>query len=221
MGPPTHSPKRLVVEGNDDKQSVLSLARSRLQWSQSVEDSPVFIDIGGSAEEILKPAYLTALLKTRELRIIGIMLDADDKPEGRYERIRNVCSEFFPALPKKMPDSGLIIDNAEQKRFGAWIMPDNSCKGDLEIFLRYLVPESSERVWEYAVECVKNAQAKGAPYHDSYISKANLYTWLAWQNPPGQSPGVALTKKILDPTSENATPFVNWFRELYELQEIQ
>ncbi len=149
------------------------------------------------------------------------MLDADSTPEGRYQQIRSACLEFFPKLPEDMPASGLIVDNDERKRFGVWMMPDNVSAGDLEIFLRCLVPESSEPVWKYATECAANARAAGAPYHDSHVSKAHLYTWLAWQNPPGQSPGVAITKKTLDPHSASATPFVNWFRELYELHDAQ
>ncbi len=196
---------------------MLGLARARLKWPESLDNSPVYIDIGGGAENIVDASYLAALLKTRGLRITGIMLDADDKLAGRYGQIRSACLAFFPNLPEKMPAAGLIVDNDEQKRFGLWMMPDNASAGDLEIFLKCLVPESSEPVWRYATECATSAKAAGAPYHESHVSKANLYTWLAWQNPPGQSRGVAITKKTLDPQSESANSFVNWFRELYEL----
>jgi hypothetical protein len=118
-----------------------------------------------------------------------------------------------------MPTSGLIAQNAEGKRFGLWIMPDNSSNGDLELFLRYLVPVDSEPVWKFAVECVANAKAIGAPYTDFHVRKANLYTWLAWQEPPGRSPGTAITQKILDPQADAATDFIKWFRDLYELQD--
>ncbi|MGH9450926.1 MAG: DUF3226 domain-containing protein [Terriglobia bacterium] len=216
--PPKHTSRRLVVEGHDDRMSVLGLARHRLQWP---DPGPVLIDLGGGAEEILESAYLTTLLKTRELKIAGIMFDADSSPEKRYRAICKVCSEFFPNLPGNMPTTGLIVQNAEGKRFGVWIMPDNSSKGDLELFLRYLIPEASEPVWKYAEECVENAKRAGAPYTDSQVRKANLYTWLAWQEPPGQSPGTAITKKILDPNANMATDFINWFRDLYELQNTR
>jgi hypothetical protein len=49
------------------------------------------------------------------------------------------------------------------------------------------------------------------------LPKAFLYTWLAWQDEPGQHPGAALTRKILDPHAASAVPFVNWFRQLYVL----
>jgi hypothetical protein len=50
------------------------------------------------------------------------------------------------------------------------------------------------------------------------MDKANLYTWLAWQDEPGQTPGHALTRKILDPSSPSALSFVKWFMALYSLQ---
>jgi uncharacterized protein DUF3226 len=220
-GPSIHCSKRLVVEGNDDRHSVLSLVRSRLLWPNNPEDAPVYIELGNGAEEILEPSYLTTLLKTRELKTTGIMLDANTKLRGRYERILNVCSQFFPHLPRELPAAGVIVDNEDQKRFGLWIMPDNASEGDLELFLRYLVPVPSEPLWKHATECAASAKSKGAPHREAHVSKANLYTWLAWQDPPGQSPGLAITKKILDPSSEKATPFVNWFRNLYELQDAQ
>jgi hypothetical protein len=96
-------------------------------------------------------------------------------------------------------------------------MPDNTSQGDLETFLRYLVPDRQEPLWKQACDSVIAAVSSGANCRDSHIAKANLYTWLAWQDPPGQSPGFALTRKILDPQSQYAGPFVKWFRELYRL----
>jgi hypothetical protein len=87
----------------------------------------------------------------------------------------------------------------------------------LETFLRYLVPDDAEIVWRHATEAVASARNLGARCRESHLPKAELYTWLAWQDPPGFSPGRALTKKILDPHSEHATPFVKWFRDLYQL----
>jgi hypothetical protein len=209
--------KHLIVEGSDDLHSVVGLMRAHVTWPQPVAEAPVWIDIGKSAEEILEAGYLTAKIKTRDLQILGVMLDADVKPRGRYERIRGLCSELFPNLPEELPSSGLIADNDSDKRFGLWIMPDNGSEGSLETFLRHLVPDESEPLWKHAVQSVKVAKATGSRCRDCHDAKANLYTWLAWQDPPGQSPGLALTKKILDPQSDSAGAFVKWFRQLYRL----
>ena len=211
----TSNPRQLIVEGIDDRHSVVGLMRAHVDWPSKVEDAPVYIDLGGGAEEMLQPAYLTAKIKTPYIKMLGVMLDADSKPLARYERLRNACLSLFPMLPDTLPRDGLIAENDDRQRLGVWIMPDNISEGYLETFLRFLVPDGHESIWEHATQSVHMAKSKGAKCRDVHDPKAHLYTWLAWQDPPGQSPGIALTKKILDPHSTSASGFVKWFRELY------
>ena len=207
---------RLIVEGGDDLFSVVGLMRAHVTWPQDRSLAPVWVEIGKGVTEILAPAYLTTLLKSPEIQTLGVMLDADEQPSDRYSTLKKVCTSLFPSLPIELPLSGVVVEN-EGKRLGFWIMPDNRSEGCLETFLRYLVPGTSEPVWQHAVEATSKARSVGASFRDSHVAKAHLYTWLAWQDPPGQSPGIALTKKILDPHSETADPFVGWFRKLYQL----
>jgi hypothetical protein len=133
-------PNQLIVEGYDDLFSVQGLMRAHIPWPEGKENAPVYIQIGNGAEEILVDGYLTSILKTHGVKIVGVMLDADTKPRSRYARIRNLCLSIFPNLPTDLPTTGLIIDNDGEQRLGVWIMPDNSSEGSLETFLRYLVP---------------------------------------------------------------------------------
>ena len=214
----TNNPNQLLVEGWDDLFSVVGLMSAHVSWPSGKNRAPVYIHMGNGADEILKDGFLTAFLKGSVVRTFGVLLDADSKPRGRYSRIHTLCLSLFPAMPPDLPPEGLVVDNPiSGKRFGVWIMPDNSAEGCLETFLRHLVPDVSEPVWQHAVESMRGAKAIGCPCHDVHISKANLYTWLAWQDPPGQSPGQSLTRKVLDPHSASASPFVAWFRRLYEL----
>jgi hypothetical protein len=96
-------------------------------------------------------------------------------------------------------------------------MPDNGSEGCLETFLHYLVPPETKPLWDYAVECAGNAKGMGATCKEVHDDKSRLYTFLAWHNPPGQNPGIAITKKVLNPGSPSADMFVKWFKELYSL----
>jgi hypothetical protein len=49
------------------------------------------------------------------------------------------------------------------------------------------------------------------------FDKVNIYTWLAWQEQPGKQLHQALQSQILDPKHTKAQPFVDWFRQLYQL----
>jgi len=209
----------LVVEGNDDRHSVVGLMQHRIQWSSDPKEWPVYIEVGKSVTEILQTGYLSTEMKASNVRILGVILDADDaQADGRYQRIQQLMTNLFPTLPSEVPKEGLITENLEGKRFGVWLMPDNQSGGSLETFLRYLVPDEQEPLWQHACDSVVIARKNGAACRESHCDKANLYTWLAWQEPPGQSPGLALTQKILDPQSPHADPFVEWFKELYHLR---
>ncbi|MGO4884719.1 MAG: DUF3226 domain-containing protein [Bryobacteraceae bacterium] len=209
-------PKILIVEGVDDKHCVIGLMKHHIDWPEASDGWPVWIEVGNSVDEILVPAYVTTEIKASNAKIVGVVLDSDLTAAGRYDRVRQLCTSLFPSMPAAMPKQGLIVHN-EDKRFGLWVMPDNSSPGDLETFLRYLVPEKQNALWHQACQSVAAAVSAGADCRSAHIMKAQLYTWLAWQDPPGYSPGLALTRKILDPQSEYAAAFVRWFRELYQI----
>ena len=209
--------KILIVEGVDDKHSVIGLMRHHADWPEARDLWPVWVEIGGSVEEILEDRYLTTEIKASNAHIVGVMLDADAHMEGRYQRVVQICSTLFPDLPAAMPESGLITENNDAKRFGLWIMPDNRSPGDLESFLRYLVPDEEQAFWQLSIKCVGEAVSSGARCRQPHIPKAILYTWLAWHDPPGQSPGLALTRSVLNIRSKSAEPFIKWLKALYML----
>jgi hypothetical protein len=208
---------RLIVEGHDDLFSVASLMGHHIDWPQDKYKAPVWIVLGNGATEILEDGFLKIHILDPEVKNLGVVFDADLNPTGRYASFRNRCDSFF-TLPRDLPEQGLVVESASiGKRPGLWIMPDNKSDGILETFLKLLVPDADEPTWKYATQCVAEARNIGCKYRDTHIPKADLYTWLAWHDPPGQSPGVSLTKKVLDPHSPNAAVFVKWFRELYGL----
>jgi hypothetical protein len=80
-----------------------------------------------------------------------------------------------------------------------------------------LVPDESEPLWKYAQEVVAEAKITGASFIDNHLDKAFIYTWLAWQNPPGRQIHQAVMEKIFNPQHPKAQMFVTWFRDLYDL----
>ena len=212
------NPRRLIVEGYEDLYSVRGIMRAHINWPETLDESlyPVFIDRGKSAQEILRKEYLGVILKSAPIKILGIMIDADESSAQRYQSLYNLCIGSFPSMPNTLPAEGLVVSNGSDKRLGAWIMPDNQSEGDLETFLRGLVP--NRPLWEHAERSTDLAKREcNAPYRDAHVNKAMLYSWLSWQDPPVQNPGKALDSKSLDATLPAAQPFVTWFRTLYGL----
>lgn len=58
MGTSKSNPKQLIVEGYQDLYSVHGLMRAHIHWPDGKENAPIWIEMGGSAEEILEPGYI-------------------------------------------------------------------------------------------------------------------------------------------------------------------
>lgn len=214
----TVHPKRLLVEGREEQRVIPQLIeKNGIAWGDSKDSWIVKIDEFDGVEKLLKPGVIEAELKSSGLSHLGILVDADEVLANRWTAIRDRCSKAFPNLPKTFPDTGIIVENDVGLRLGVWIMPDNKTAGMLETFLGFLVPNTQDRLFVAAQESARNARELGAPYIDAHASKANIYTWLAWQDPPGRQLHQAVLQEILSPRSPHAQPFVSWFRQLYQI----
>lgn len=212
-------PKRLSVEATDDQGAVIGLMQHFVQWGSSRDQWPVIIEMAGSAKELLDSVYLSTLWKSSDLQILGVMVDANNSFQSRWDNIRNFCKAAnLKNVPKAVPREGLVLASDDGKKFGAWIMPDNASQGMLETLCCALIPTSGKPLWQHATVSAADARKIGAPYIDAHKQRAEIHTWLAWQDPPGERIGIALTSKKLDVSSKIAKPFVEWFVRLYELQ---
>jgi hypothetical protein len=151
---------RMLVEGKEDQFCIIQLMKHHIKWPEDKTQCPVLIETGGSADEILAKGFLSTKLKSSEVAILGVVLDADEDCDARWNRLHAGCIDIFPNLPTKLPAAGAIVENADGKRFGAWIMPDNIARGMLETFLQYLVRNQDEPVFLHAREAVAIAKVK-------------------------------------------------------------
>jgi hypothetical protein len=212
------NPNKLLVEGDDDKRVIPQLIEANgVRWGERRDEWIVEIEAVGGIDELLRPGSIRTELGQRNLQRLGILLDADDDPRDCWERVRKECLEAFPGFPESPQPEGTIVQDAEGKKLGIWLMPDNQSRGMLETFLAYLVPNELGELWAYAQEVLVEARNRGARYRDKHRDKATIYTWLAWQKTPGCQLHQAVLQRILDPRSPLAQPFVAWFRRLYEL----
>lgn len=215
---PSPCPKLLLVESDQEVQLLpFLLEENGVEWSQDKRQSPVWIESQEGYSNILKEKIISTELQNSGLQAFGILVDADQSMQSRWQEIRLACLSSIPDLPEEISQTGLIHVTTEGIRFGIWIMPNNQSCGMLETFLSYLIPETSEILWMYAQEVVGEAKNRGATFIDNHRDKANIYTWLAWQKPPGQKFRDAITEKIFAPTSPKGQSFVAWFKTLYEL----
>ena len=205
----------LLVEGDDDKRVIPELIeKNGVVWTQ---DNPLIPDIHscGGYSKLLN--QIKTRLKESSLSQLGVIIDADDNPRGRWESIKNRCQVSIPNLPNELSEDGLICEVTKDLKFGVWLMPDNFQRGMLETFLAYMIPNETETLWQFAQSSVQEAINRGAKLTEVQYDKANIYTWLAWQDPPGRQLHQAVKETVLDPTHPRAQKFVKWFKDLYEL----
>lgn len=209
--------KILLVEGKQDVRVIPQIIEANgIPWGDR-KNPIVYIRDYDGYQNLIDPDVISTELQASGLSALGIMIDADDQPDGRWQGLRNVSLKSIPDLPENLPEDGLIHITADGIKFGVWLMPDNQMDGMLETFLSYLIPPENALLWEFAQEVAQEAKTKGATFTDAHLDKANIYTWLAWQNPPGRQLHQALMEHILNPTHPNAQRFVTWFRCLYGL----
>lgn len=181
----TPAKRRLLVEGGADKRVIPYLMEANgVVWPKGQE--PVSIDAQGSVGEILQPGVIGAELRASELEALGVMVDADRDAAARWRELKARCRGEFDSLPAAIPTGGLNTVHKTGTRFGVWIMPDNRFEGMLEDFLIRLMPPESEPLYDLAQRCVGNASELGARFSANHRSKAELHTWLAWQDEPGK-----------------------------------
>ena len=215
---PSTSPRKLLVEGDTDKRVIPYLMEANgIEWESS--GRPVVrIEPYNGVEELLKPGVVEAELRASGLEALGVMADANGDASARWNRIKTLCDDQFEDLPDRIPQDGLKTTHLETgARFGVWIMPDNRFSGMLEDFLIRLIPEDSRDVYELAGKCVAEAARSGAPFKDVHKTKAEIYTWLAWQDEPGRQLHEAVHHRVLDPERPESQPFVHWFRPLFDV----
>ncbi|WP_071516194.1 DUF3226 domain-containing protein [Geitlerinema sp. PCC 9228] len=212
-----YNPKKLIVEGDQDKRVIPELMEANgIAWGNTRETAVVDIEAYGS-DRFIDEIFISTELKASGRTSLGLIVDADNDLNVRWQSVRNACLASIPDIPQKLPATGLIHPTDSGIKFGVWIMPDNQTQGMLETFLTYLIPNTKEYLWQYARDVTQEASNKGASFIENHFEKACIYTWLAWQNPPGRQLHNAVMEKILDPTHPRAQSFVNWFRTLYDL----
>ena len=121
--------RMLLVEGNDDLHVVTHICiRASI---------PNFeIETKGSIDELLDS--IPYEIEVGERTVLGIMLDANGNPEGRWQAIAGRLRKAGIELPSFPQHEGVVIDSAPSTGLpcvGVWMMPDNQSPGELEDFL--------------------------------------------------------------------------------------
>ncbi|MDX2052814.1 MAG: DUF3226 domain-containing protein [Polyangiaceae bacterium] len=205
----------MLVEGSDDLRAIPHLLETAgVAWGR--KDKPIvkIIQCEGVAT-MLAPDFITTHLKASGLVALGVIVDADNSAQDRWRTIRERVLDLYSDAPSDMPATGVILRATGKPTFGAWIMPDNVNRGMLETFLLFLRPKDNPSLLAYAQEVIQEAKNRGAPFLEQHQDKAEIHSWLAWQDPPGRQLHNAIMERMLGNKHECIESFVAWFQALY------
>lgn len=83
------------------------------------------------------------------------------------------------------------------------------------------MPATQQPLLSHARLVVEDARVRGAPVKEAHLDKAQVHTWLAWQDPPGLQMHQALIANVLQTTNPAARTFTEWFIKLFQLDDLR
>lgn len=214
--------KKLLVEGKDDGIVIGTLCKSQGFWAQHKDyadrekprEIPFLFECKNkqSIEQLLDE--LDVEIQEADLEVMGIVVDADSDLASRWASLSNRLQKCGYSVLPDVPDAaGTIIEEADLPKLGVWVMPDNQLGGMLEDFIALLIPDG-DALWPYAQKCVAEIDEAQRPF-TRHVAKANIHTWLAWQETPGRPLGSAINEHYLKADAPHSLIFIEWIKRLF------
>jgi hypothetical protein len=202
---------RLIFEGADDNHVVMNLLFNHVH-----EGEPLCNHFNEKVKNGVDHLIdtLHEELGATDLGRLGVILDADTDLAKQWARVTRVLDSYgIRDVPPAPSADGTIVETTDGKKIGIWVMPDNRSTGALEDFVGRLIAEG-DVLWPKAQTDVNNIPVGSRRFKETYLSKVQVHTWLAWQEEPGTRMGATFKKKYLDPNHPQANAFVNWIKRL-------
>ena len=199
----------LLVEGEDDKHVVRHL------HDKLVLDLEFSYSVTGGKDTLLNA--IPVLLKQASRRAVGVLMDANDDIDGRWQAVRDRLRDTTIALASRPQPGGVFIPgdpNIHLKpSFGVWLMPDNQRSGELEDFVIELLPKG-DPVWPLAERFINDIPQEDRKFRPQKERRAKLHAWLATRREPMKM-GAAIGTGSLDASAPAARAFADWLSALF------
>ena len=228
----------LLVEGRCDVSFLENLCRLLDIQGVSIQipgDCDVENIRGGGVYKI--PKVLPDLLQEIEdgnIKKLAVIADAD------HTGISGGFSEHWKKLTAPIAEAGYTISSPPTQAYegslfehpeglppvGLWIMPNHKDAGMLEDLVKQTVCEGVQSdLLDKAEKCLdelpvelKLFEPQGQPHRRA---KAIIYTWLAWQEKPGQNLMNTIDiekpeKNLINLESDEIMDFTNWLNRVFK-----
>lgn len=207
----------LLVEGHNDLHVISHLCQAhKVAETFDILTPRKSGRVASGDVQVLQNLRVQLLAKGK--KAIGVVLDADDNLASRWQQVSQIMAKFGYVVPPQPDATGTIISAPyeHQAQVGIWLMPNNQTEGNLEDFIRSLIPPH-DQLQPYADDVLDRIEAAGLNKYKYKRSKAFIHTWLAWQKEPAKPLGQAITARYLDANAPYAQQLIAWIRRVFQL----
>jgi len=224
-----NTPNLLLVEGTNDKSFFERVCKKYGINANVKVSTPVdlVLPVQGafnSKQGVINS--LDALLPMLEdedsvIKKIAIVIDSDIQGQNNggfastISLIKNKALRHDYSATHQYKNGGVEIphNDPQMNSLGIWIMPNNKDDGTIENWLKDKILDSEKVMFAHACSIVSRLENK--KFSQSSIAKAEIATWLAWQNQPGRTLAYTLKEgeELIDIEHAGFKGFVKWLRD--------
>jgi hypothetical protein len=192
----------LLVEGESDKAFFELICKTIGLDTVRVAHPKDFTHTHNSKEGVFNhlPIRLQQLADGQTHRL-AVMVDADHDPNGGFQKTRDRVSEILSPFGYSLATgiaAGLVYKHDDGLAdFGLWIMPNNTNEGMLEDWIKQCIHLNEQGLFAHAVTAI-DTLPNPPKFRSIHRSKAEVATWMAWQNKPGHGLYRAVEDDLLD-----------------------
>ena len=221
--PDQFSPKMLLVEGQNDLHVVLHLCNNHSSFSvkgelgseQVILNQPpqtyFTVEDKKGISELLKS--ISTEVRASGRQALGIVADADEDLPGRWSEISKEFQRADITLPALPHSDGTIVANAGLPRVGVWLMPNNQSGGELEDFVKEMIP-ADDSVWPLSQGYIDGIPEEARKFAQAKTAKAQVHAWLSARKNPRQM-GAAIGDGDLQTDFSLCQAFTSWLIKLF------
>lgn len=212
----------LLVEGEADRSFFEALCKS-LQLAVEVKvstprDTGQFKNTKQAALAAVQNTYLSQLQDGQTERL-AIVIDADQVADGGgfANMLARLNALFGPAgyAAPSISGPGLVFAHTDGLHsIGAWVMPDNASDGMLEDWVQSSLHPNEAALMQHAKQSID--QIPGGPkFKVLRRTKAEVATWLAWQDDPDHGLWQAVKPGLLDESAPQFQAMKAWLEKVF------
>ena len=202
-GSATPTQRVLLVEGPDDKHTVINLCMVS-------SNMPRFCILDKEGKDNLLKSVRGEILAEDRV-VVGILMDANDDLNARWQAVTSRLRDAGIQPPSTPSLHGTIIQG--NPRVGVWLMPDNQSGGELEDFVERMIP-ANDAVWPLSQNYIDGISEADRKFTKGKTLRAKVHAWLAAREHPRRM-GSAIGVGDLEVDVETTKKFVSWLRQLF------